>query len=101
MDRAARVGWMLLTPLLVLRATPSLAHAVGVSRGEYRADGTRVRADLVFARQELLATLPGVDADRDGALTSTEIERADGELSEWIHRGVVVRVAAGPCAGGL
>jgi hydrogenase/urease accessory protein HupE len=102
MDSAARVGWVLvLAPLLVLRATPSQAHAVGVSRGEYRADGTRVRADLVFARKELLATLPGLDADRDGELTSGDLERAHDELSDWMQRGMVVRVAAGPCAGGL
>ena len=64
--RVALVRWiLLLTPLFGVRATPGQAHAVGVSRGEYRADGAQVRADLVFARKELLATLPGLDADRD------------------------------------
>jgi hypothetical protein len=91
----------LLTALLVLRATASQAHAVGVSRGEYRIEDAQVRADLVFARPELLATLPGLDADRDGQLTSGEIENARGELADWIHRGIAVRVSAGPCAGHL
>jgi hydrogenase/urease accessory protein HupE len=100
--RVARVGaLLLLTPLLVLRATPSEAHAVGVSRGEYRSDGSQVRAALVFARKELLTTLPGLDADRDGELTGGELESARSTLSEWIHRGLVVRVSAGSCAGGV
>jgi hydrogenase/urease accessory protein HupE len=100
--KAARPGWMLLLlSLLVLHATPSQAHAVGVSRGEYRLDGAQIHADLVFAREELQATLPGLDADRDGDLTSGEIASARGELSEWVHRGIVVRVPTGPCPGGL
>jgi len=92
---------LLLSALLVLRAMPSGAHAVGVSRGEYRAEGAQVRADLVFARKELLTALPNLDADRDGDLSSGEIEHARGELSEWVRRGIVVRVWAGSCAGGL
>jgi hydrogenase/urease accessory protein HupE len=90
-----------LAPLLVLRATPGHAHAVGVSRGEYRADGTEVRADLVFARKELLTALPGLDADGDGDLAGGEIERGRGALADWIDRGIAVRIPAGPCAGGL
>src|SRR5438093_920435 len=92
---------LLLSALLVLRAMASGAHAVGVSRGEYRAEGAQVRADLVFARKELLTALPNLDADRDGDLSSGEIEHARGELSEWVRRGIVVRVWAGSCAGGL
>src|SRR5437867_3522899 len=80
---------LLLSALLVLRAMPSGAHAVGVSRGEYRAEGAQVRADLVFARKELLTALPNLDADRDGDLSSGEIEHARGELSEWVRRGIV------------
>src|SRR5581483_1152929 len=87
--------------LLLLRPTPGGAHAVGMSRGEYRADGAVVRAELVFARKELATTLPDVDADADGELTSAELERAAGILSRWIDRGIVVRVPAGPCRGRL
>jgi hydrogenase/urease accessory protein HupE len=90
-----------LASLLVLRATPSQAHAVGVSRGEYRADEATVRADLVFARKELLTALPGLDADGDGELSSGEVERAHGDLAGWLRRGLVVRLPSGPCDGGL
>lgn len=95
---AATVAWTL---LLVLRTTPIHAHAVGVSRGEYRAVGSKVFADLGFARQELLTTLPDLDADRDGALAPAELERAHDALAEWIERGVVVHVATEPCRGRL
>jgi hydrogenase/urease accessory protein HupE len=70
--------------LLLLRAVPGYAHAVGVSRGEYRAEGTHVRADVVFARTELVAALPGADI---------------GALSTWLRRGIVVTTPAGPCGG--
>ena len=70
--------------LLLLRAAPAHAHAVGVSRGEYRAEGELVRADVVFARTELAA-----------ALASTDI----GALSTWLRRGIVVTTPAGPCEG--
>src|SRR5690349_19530581 len=70
--------------LLLLGAAPAHAHAVGVSRGEYRAEGELVRADVVFARTELAA-----------ALASTDI----GALSTWLRRGIVVTTPAGPCEG--
>jgi hydrogenase/urease accessory protein HupE/tetratricopeptide (TPR) repeat protein len=87
--------------LLLLRATPGHAHAVGVSRGEYRVDGARVHADLVFARKELLAALPGLDADRDGELSSAEVAGGRDELAAWLGRGVVVEAGGAPCAGDL
>jgi len=70
--------------LLLLRAAPAHAHAVGVSRGEYRAEGAGVRADVVFARTELLAAFPGADI---------------GALATWLRRGIVVTTPAGPCDG--
>lgn len=83
------------------RATPSHAHAVGVSRGEYRVDGQRVRADLILARPELLSALPGIDADRDGEVTVAELDGSRQIVSAWIGRGLTVRVANTPCAGTL
>jgi hydrogenase/urease accessory protein HupE len=90
-----------LAALLVLRAAPSHAHAVGMSRSEYRTDGAQIRADLVFARKELLTALPRLDVDRDGELSSGEIESGRGELSGWLRRGVDVRVSGEPCDGVL
>ena len=93
--------FVLLMPLLLWHAAPVGAHAVGVSRGEYRAENQQVRADLVFARPELLTALPALDQDRDGTLSSTELDRAHSQLAGWIERGIVVRIAAGGCPGTL
>jgi hydrogenase/urease accessory protein HupE len=92
-----RLGVLLLL-LLGFTATPSHAHTVGVSRGDYRADGKQVRADIVFAGTELAAALPALDADGDGALSSAELQRGHQTIVAWIQRGIAVRVAAGPCA---
>ena len=100
MNPAAKLG-LLLASLLLLRATASHAHAVGISRGDYRGDGAQVQADLVFARQELIATFPGLDADGNGELAREEVESARGRLADWIARGVEVRVASEPCTPGL
>lgn len=79
----ALVGWALVVAVVGSSATVSEAHAVGVSRGEYRADGATVRAELVFAGPELAAAV------------------GDGGLAEWVGRGLLVTVPAGPCAGSV
>ena len=101
-QRAPMSGRVLLVlPLLLGRAAPVGAHAVGVSRGEYRAENQQVHADLVFARPELLTALPDLDQDRDGLLTSAELDRGRGQLAGWIERGIIVRIATGVCGGTL
>ena len=68
---------------LTIVATAS-AHTVGISKGEYRVDGANIDATLVFARQELLEAVTGLDANRDGALSESELWHAragiDAEL---------------------
>lgn len=97
-SRATAAGW-LLAPLLLLDATPGHAHAVGLSRGEYRSDDAQVRADLAFSRKELVASFPGLDADHDGQLTEQEFSEGRSGLSDWIRRGVLVRNRMAPCEG--
>src|SRR2546423_11835061 len=87
--------------LLLLRATAADAHTVGISRGEYRADGAVVHADVILARKELLAALPDVDADGDGELSAAEVTSGRDALSAWLRRGVVVQLASGACEGQL
>jgi hypothetical protein len=83
--------------LLALRATPSGAHSVGISRGAYRAEGAQVRAEMLFARTELAMALPQVDADGDGVLSASEVERGQAQLSGWIAQGVAVRSGGVDC----
>ena len=88
----------LLGPLL-LAVPAAQAHTVGISRGEYRVSGSSVRADLVFARPELAAAVPGLDADRDGSVTAADLQASRRALAEAIVRGIEVGSAKGACTG--
>ncbi len=85
--------------LLFLWAEPALAHAVGVSRGEYRASGPTLETTLVFARLELIAAVTGLDSDGDGSVSDAEWTRRDGPLAKALLAGLEVRSADGPCPG--
>jgi hypothetical protein len=79
----------------------ALAHAVGISTGEYTASGASVTADVTLARPELLSAIPRLDADGDGALTDAELARGSGTLSDVVVRGIAVRGDGAACAGAL
>jgi hypothetical protein len=52
---------------------------------------------MLFARTELAMALPQVDADGDGVLSASEVERGQAQLSGWIAQGVVVRQGGIDC----
>jgi len=87
--------------LLVLSARPGLAHAVGVSRGEYHASGAILETILVFARPELIAAVGGLDGDGDGFVPDAEWARRNGPLAKALLAGLEVGSADGPCPGAL
>lgn len=77
------------------------AHAVGVSRGEYRASDGGVLSSLVLARPEALVAAPGLDADRDGSLSAAELTSGRLLLEDVFLRGLLVSVPGGACEGRL
>jgi hydrogenase/urease accessory protein HupE len=77
------------------------AHQVGISRGEYRLEGHSLRAELVFARQEMLGLVPSLDGNKDGTLATTELEAGREAIQTLLRSGVSVRADGGPCAGEL
>jgi hydrogenase/urease accessory protein HupE len=77
------------------------AHEVGLSRGEYRLEGTELRAELVFARQELLGLMPALDQNQDRNLAEPELEAGKGTIQEAVRAGVSVRAESEPCPGEL
>jgi len=87
--------------LLLAQAAPASAHSVGISRGDYRVSGDRVEVELTFARPELAAAIPGLDADRDGALSAAEVQAAAPRLAEALVEGLVIRSAKAVCPGAL
>jgi hydrogenase/urease accessory protein HupE len=84
-----------------LHAAPARAHAVGVSRGEYRVAGPAVEADLAFASTELASAFPALDRDGDGALAAAEVSGARPLLTEAIVNALEVRTPSGPCRATL
>jgi hypothetical protein len=56
------------------------AHEVGLSRGVYAVRGAEVMAEVTFARGELRALVPGIDADGDRALSDAELAAGTAAL---------------------
>lgn len=84
---------------LLLLPCSALAHRVGISRGEYRADGSTLQAELTFARPEFVAAVPGLDGNGDGLLTADEVSTGRERLAGALLNGLEVRSARGRCAG--
>lgn len=90
----------LLLAALLLPALAS-AHSVGLSRGEYALAGSQVQATLAFARDELAAALPAIDANRDGDFTAQELVVARADLDAVLQRQVVIAGDGQPCPGSV
>ena len=94
----ARCAWLL---VLLALALPAAAHKIGISRGEYRAEGSTLRADLVFARPELAMTVPGLDANGDGTVSAGELANGRGALVSTVVAGLQVASGTERCRGQL
>ncbi len=86
---------------LMLLAGPAVAHKIGISRGEYRAEGSSLRADITFARPELATTVPGLDANGDGTVSVGELATGQDALVSTVVDGLQVHSGAERCRGEL
>lgn len=57
------------------------AHEVGLSRSDLRADEAGLLLEAAFARKDLAALEPGIDADKDGTLSATEVGAVSSEAA--------------------
>ena len=73
------------------------AHAIGVSRGTYQATDHGVSADLVFAQQEIAASLPEIDSDHDGRIATQELDAHQALFAQWLQKGLRLRAATLDC----
>jgi len=89
---------MLTLALVLLRAIPAEAHAIGLSTGEYTAKGSSVVATLAFARAEVASLAPSVDANRDGHLTPAEVASARGTLKSKVVERIAVTQRGAACS---
>jgi hydrogenase/urease accessory protein HupE len=79
----------------------ALAHAVGVSSGEYRVDGKVFYGDLGLASRELARWLPAIDADHDGAVDSAEMAAGRDAVARALLAGLTVTSDGQSCAGSV
>jgi len=93
-----RCAWLM---ILMVLTGPAAAHKIGISRGEYRADGASLRADITFARPELAMTVPGLDADGDGTVSASELASGHAALVSTVVAGLQVNSGAERCRGQL
>jgi hydrogenase/urease accessory protein HupE len=89
---------LLVAGLAPMRAS---AHQVGLSRGEYRLEGTTLLMELAFARPELMGLVPALDRNQDKSLEESELKDGMGALQATIRSGVSVHAEGQPCAGEL
>jgi hydrogenase/urease accessory protein HupE len=88
---------------LALLATERVAsaHAVGVSSGEYRLDGSVLYGDIGMAGRELARALPGLDANHDGEIDDAELAAGRAPIAKLLPGGVVVKTGSRDCAAAL
>jgi hydrogenase/urease accessory protein HupE len=73
---------------------------VGLSSGEYKAQGKELRVHVAFARDELLTLAPGIDENHDRVLVPAELSSARGALQGLVNK-VRVTGDAQACKGAL
>src|SRR6185436_17569625 len=83
--------------LALLWSATVAAHTVGISRGEYRPDASGLAVALAFARPELSGAVPGLDADRNGALVEAEVRDAEPALARFVEGGIDVHAGEARC----
>jgi hypothetical protein len=103
--RVVRSAAVLLAAALGLAALAperrALAHAVGVSSGEYRLDGKILCGDLGMAGRELARLLPAIDTDHDGAISAEEMAAGHDAVARAFAGGLTVKADANACVGTL
>src|SRR5690242_1076825 len=85
--------------VVLLHVRLASAHAVGISRGEYRVEGPTLDAELTFAVPEILLFLPDLDRDHDRTLDSAELAAGRASLESAILHGLLVTADGAPCTG--
>lgn len=85
----------LLLSLLLPRTV--LAHAVGLSSGDYEPTARGLHARLMFAQAELITTLPNLDANSDGDIAAPELVASRAKLRAFVAEGLLVKARSSRC----
>ncbi|MEI9941962.1 MAG: HupE/UreJ family protein [Pseudomonadota bacterium] len=79
----------------------ALAHAVGMSSGEYRIDGPVLYGDIGMSGRELARVLPALDTNQDEAIDADELNANHDALVRLLTTGLTVHDGAKNCPGSL
>lgn len=85
--------------LFLVGTSIAFAHSVGISRGTYHLREQIVNTDLVFARPEIISTLPMIDSNRDGDLSAMEAQASHALLQNEIVNRIRVSAGGARCQG--
>ncbi|MEO8876474.1 MAG: hypothetical protein ABI461_12870, partial [Polyangiaceae bacterium] len=55
-------------------STDASAHQAGLSRGEYKIDGSDVAVSIIFSNTEISAAIAALDSDHDGRVSMAELD---------------------------
>jgi hydrogenase/urease accessory protein HupE len=97
----ALLGALAAALVVLLRSGTADAHAVGISRGDYRLDGAILSAEIALSQREVALFLPAVDLDHDGWLQSAELAAAHDAVAKTFVEGVRVEADGDACRGAL
>jgi hypothetical protein len=78
-------------------STEASAHAIGLSRGEYRMTDEGVDVTIVLARAEAALVIPVQASRGDATLDETELAAAHGELERNMVAKIRVTSGGAPC----
>ncbi|HVU49859.1 MAG TPA: HupE/UreJ family protein [Polyangia bacterium] len=100
--RALRTSTLAALALAVFaREGAALAHAVGVSSGEYRVLGKVLYGDIGMAGREVARWLPALDGDHDGSIDAAELAAGRETVARALVEGVTVAADGEACPGAL
>jgi hydrogenase/urease accessory protein HupE len=85
--------------VLLVGASPALAHQVGLSRGLYTATDDGLDLELVLARGEVAQAVPDVDTDKSGTVDARELNAAAAAFATDVIEQIGVSAEGTPCTG--
>ena len=96
-------AFVALLAALVVVAVPGTAsaHEVGLSRSELRADEAGLRLEAAFARKDLVAMEPALDADKDGTLVAAEVAALPSDVASRLAAQLPLVADGRACEGRL
>lgn len=80
-------------------AEAARAHQVGLSRGVYVVTDGTVDVELTFARPEVLALVPALDANADRAIDERELAAAEADFGARVVPRIAFHAGGAPCPG--